>query len=169
MYGNNSIVSVTDIGEGRKALLCITSETACCKTATPPPNMREWYFPNGSSVEINGAGHSFYRDRDPSIVRLNRRHNATSPIGIFRCIIPSSVTPIATKNIYIGIYDVGQGRVFARCHDHNGLLSLFFLSEQDPEFLKLHHLSLAEVANHLTVHLVEVLSQRSLGKGIIRN
>ena len=44
----------------------------------------------------------------------------------------------------------------------------FFLSEQDLEFLKLHHSSLAEVANHLTAHLVVVLSQQSLGKGIIR-
>ena len=133
--------------------------------------MREWYFPNGSSVGINGAGHSFYRDRVPSIVRLNRRHNATSPNGIFWCIIPSSITPlpITTKIIYIGVYDIGQGRIFPRCHDHNGLLLLFLISEQDPEFLKLHHSSLAEVANHLTVHLVVVLSQRSLGKGIIRN
>ena len=86
-----------------------------------------------SSVKIKGDGHSFYRDRDPSIVRLNRRHNATSPNGIFRCIIPSSVTPIATKNIYIGIYDIGQGRVFAHCHDHNGLFFSFSAGSGIPQ------------------------------------
>lgn len=158
------------IGEGRNALICTTSETSCCKNANTAPsnNMREWYFPGGSVVRIKGDGHSFYRDRDLSIVRLNRRDNATAPNGIFWCIIPSSITMY--KTIYIGIYDIGQGRMFTCCHGRsNGLLAFFFLSEQDPEFLKLHHSNLVEVANHLTVHLVVVLSQQFLGKGIIRN
>ena len=121
MYGNNSIVSLTEIGEGSKALLCITSETGCCRdTGNIPLSMREWYFPNGSSVKKGFDGHSFYRDRDPSIVRLNRRHNATSPNGIFQCIIPSSIIElnmIMTNTIHIGIYDIGQGNIFVCCDD----------------------------------------------------
>ena len=73
VYGNNSIVSLRDIGEGRRALLCITNETGCCRHYDYyiPFRMRDWYFPNGSAVSINGAGYGFYRDRDLSIVRLN--------------------------------------------------------------------------------------------------
>ena len=108
MYGNNSIVSIRDVGEGQRALLCITSEAGCCKGTN---GMREWYFPNGPAVSIKDTGHSFYRNRDPSIVRLNRRHNAISPNGIFRCIIPSSITPLMTSTIHIGIYDTGQGNM----------------------------------------------------------
>ena len=120
MYGNNSIVSLTEIGKGRKALLCITNETGCCKDANIPLSMRQWYFPNRSSVRKGFDGDSFYRDRDPSIVRLNRRHNATSPNGIFWCTIPISIIQlnmIMTNTIHIGIYDIGQGNMFVCCHD----------------------------------------------------
>ena len=112
MNGNNSIVSLGDIGEGRRALLCITNETGCCRDSNVPGHMREWYFPNGSAVSRNDIGHSIYRNRGPSIVRLNRRHNAISPSGIFSCIIPSFITQsnqIVTSIIHIGIYDIGQG------------------------------------------------------------
>ena len=113
MYGNNSIVSLMEVGEGRDSLLCITSEADCCKNEHTPRLMREWYFPNGSSVKRYVDGHSFYRDRDLSIVRLNRRYSATSPNGIFQCIIPSTITigNIMTKTIHIGIYDIGQGNL----------------------------------------------------------
>lgn len=125
MYGNNSIVSLTEIGEGSKALLCITSETGCCRDADNSNlfiarSMREWFFPNRSSVRKGFDGHSFYRDRDPSIVRLNRRYNATSPNGIFWCTIPISIIQsniIMTNTIHIGIYDIGQGNMFVCCHD----------------------------------------------------
>ena len=103
-----------EVGEGRDSLLCITSEADCCKNDRIPRPMREWYFPNGSSVKRYVDGHSFYRDRDPSVVRLNRRHNSTSPNGIFQCIIPSSINEniIMTTTIHIGIYDIGQGNFY---------------------------------------------------------
>ena len=109
-----------EIGEGRNALLCITSETDCCKNTNVPSPMREWYFPNETSVKIEGEKHSFYRNRDPSIVRLSRRNNATSPTGIFKCVIPSStqLNRITTSTIHIGIYDIGQGKLIFICsHD----------------------------------------------------
>ena len=105
-------MSLGDIGEGRRALLCFTSETGCCRYASVPRFMRDWYFPNGSAVGINGDGYKFYRNRGPSIVRLNRRYNATSQNGIFSCIIPSFITQsnqIIISTIHIGIYDIGQG------------------------------------------------------------
>jgi hypothetical protein len=39
-------------------------------------------------------------------VRLNRRNNATSPIGIYCCDIPGS-----NRNICIGAYNLGDGKI----------------------------------------------------------
>ena len=109
LYGDNSIVSLEEIGEGRNALLCTTNKTECCQGGRHLP-YREWYFPNETSVRVNGDGDSFYRDRDLGIVRLNRRHNDTSQSGIFRCEIPSSSKLVI---IYIGIYHDGQGNFYS--------------------------------------------------------
>ena len=107
LYGNNSIVSLAEIGEGRDALLCITNGTDCCR-GSQLTSTREWYFPNGTQVRVYGSGDSIYRDRGSSVVRLNRRHNATSPTGIYQCVIPSLTGLI---NIYIGIYHDEQGNL----------------------------------------------------------
>ena len=112
-------MSLTEIGEGRNSLLCITNNDECCEGRNPI-STRHWYFPNGIQVGINGMGDSIYRDRGLSIVRLNRRHNTTSPTGVFRCTIPSSTGSI--NNIYIGIYHDGQGILFtfiAFIHHHH--------------------------------------------------
>ena len=60
-YSNNSIVNITDIGEGDSdSLLCFTNNTNCCES----PRGGEWYFPNNMSmVRTKGEDESFYRDR----------------------------------------------------------------------------------------------------------
>ena len=137
VYGNNSIVSLMEVGERGDALLCITSEADCCKNDRIPRPMREWYFPNGSSVKKCLDGHSFYRDRDPSIVRLNQRYNATSPNGIFHCIIPSSIREnmIMTNAIHIGIYDIGLGNLYLFA---TMILLINLLSAGIPEITSFH-------------------------------
>ena len=114
LYGNNSIVTLTEIGEGRKALLCITNRNGCCRHS-PRTHIREWYFPNGDEVRTRGEGGELYRDRSNHVVRLNRRNNAASPTGIFRCVIPSSIQ--ISYTIHIGIYRDGEGSLFVYCHD----------------------------------------------------
>ena len=97
-YSNNSIVNITDIGEGvSDSLLCFTNNTNCCES----PRRGEWYFPNMSIVRIKGEDGSFYRDRGPSVVRLHRRHNATMPTGPFCCEIPDANN--VTHRIYITV------------------------------------------------------------------
>ena len=50
----------------------------------------------------------FYRDRDKSIVRINRRRGGVN--GIYRCVIPVSAgPPIVYQNIYIGVYTTTTG------------------------------------------------------------
>ena len=70
--------------------------------------MGEWYFPNnGSAVRVGGSRDSIYRNRGPSVVRLNRRNNATMPTGVFRCEIPDASG--TSQIIYLGVYLQGEG------------------------------------------------------------
>ena len=105
VYGNNSILSVSEMGEGRRALICITNKINCCRREdkhNDEPGEGEWYFPDGSKVSVKGIGDDFYRDRHASTIRLNRRNNATMPSGLFRCEVNDSYN--VTKNLYVGIY-----------------------------------------------------------------
>ena len=96
-FGNNSIVSLTQVGEGKDALLCKTDLISCC--ATVPNRFGEFYYPNGLIVPINNSGHGFYRNRGDQEIRLNRRQGITSPSGKFRCEIPTASGEI--QNIFI--------------------------------------------------------------------
>ena len=48
----------------------------------------DWYYPNGTGVANNGLQWEFYRNRGPSVVRLNRRRGGVN--GIYRCEIPDT-------------------------------------------------------------------------------
>ena len=94
-YGDNSYILITDIGEGDDgALLCFTDLIQCCQSSDTSIGtaLGEWFFPNGSAVPVGGARGDFYRDRDASVVRLNRRNNATSPMGQFCCDVPDATS-----------------------------------------------------------------------------
>ena len=101
-------MTITDIGEFRNALLCITNLSECCRQSYTGTSPRDWYYPNNGSVATSGTGSEFYRNRDPSVVRLNRRNNATSPTGIYRCRIP--VNNQTGVDIYVGVYNAISGK-----------------------------------------------------------
>ena len=86
VFVNNSVLSLSEIGEGESALLCKTNLMKCCGTV--PNRIGEFYYPNGVRVPVNGRAHGFYRDRGDQVVRLNRREQTISPTGTFRCEIP---------------------------------------------------------------------------------
>ena len=88
VYLNNSIVSITEIGEGENALVCKTDLEACCKTI--PNRFGEFYYPNGAQVPIARVQQGFYRNRDSQLIRLNRREGTSSPTGKYRCEIPDA-------------------------------------------------------------------------------
>lgn len=51
LYSNNSIVTLTDIGENENALLCIINGSDCCRGSHFMEGVeREWYYPSGSMV-----------------------------------------------------------------------------------------------------------------------
>ena len=69
MYVNNSVISITEIGETspdtdlNEGLQCITDRVLCCRTAF---RAGEWYFPNGTMVPVESPTASpstFYRNR----------------------------------------------------------------------------------------------------------
>ena len=104
LYGNNSIVTISDIGERDNAFLCITNNNTCCNT----DKKGNWSYPSGSAVESNSSGDDLYRNRGRSVVRLHRRNNSLSPTGMYRCDIPDNKTS-DLKSIYIGLYRAGEG------------------------------------------------------------
>ena len=83
---------MTDIGADDMALMCVTDHTPCCRTSQEG----EWFYPNNTPVSTLGAGMNFYRDRGSQTVRLNRRNNALSPTGRYRCTIPDATGTMQT-------------------------------------------------------------------------
>ena len=97
VYRNNSVIPLTEVGEGDNALLCKTDKEECCGTV--PNRFGEFYYPNGVKVPIANRRQGFYRNRGDQIIRLNRREGITSPTGTYRCEIPNADDAIVT--IYI--------------------------------------------------------------------
>ena len=87
------------IGEGAMALLCFTNNLDCCQEQLQ--RFGEWYFPDGSAVERQGDS-NIYRNRGPSVVRLNQGNNSTSLTGVFLCVIPDDSG--TNQSIYVGVY-----------------------------------------------------------------
>ena len=105
--GNNSNIPLEDIGEGdSEALLCYTDLIQCCraKDTLHDSLLGEWIFPNGSVVQVgtNRSGSDLYMNRGSSVVRLNRRNNATSPEGVYCCVIPDAtfISVTICANVY---------------------------------------------------------------------
>ena len=103
-YPNNSVLSLNDIGDTStgSAILCTTNRSPCC--SIPPNRFGFWYYPNGSVVPNNAAGHDFSRGRgDNQTIYLNRRNNAQSPSGLFCCQLPDSSDVNQTFCFMLGI------------------------------------------------------------------
>ena len=108
-YQNNSIVTLEDIDEGDKALVCITNYTVCCR---PPYTssinrtaLGNWFFPNGTRVPSSGVRWDFHRTRGHMKVLLQRRRGGAE--GIYNCQIPDTLGFPQTK--YIGVYSARTG------------------------------------------------------------
>ena len=102
VYLNNTAVLVENIGEGQNALLCYTTNPTCCGNR----RVGEFYFPNNTMVPILSAGGSFYRNRGNKHIRLNRRNDATSPTGRYRCQLPDVNGEMQSIFIDLGMRDV---------------------------------------------------------------
>ena len=108
-YQNNSLVTLEDIGEGVDALLCVTDQTACCRTpysdSIGVSAVGNWLFPNGTRVPSSGSRWNFHRTRGHMNIVLHRREGGEE--GIYHCLIPDAMTVMQT--IYIGVYTASTG------------------------------------------------------------
>ena len=107
-YTNNSVVTITDIGTGSAALLCITTYSDCCASGNP---RTQWYFPNGAQVPnlgmpVPSMTFSRTRSRNPGTVLLHRNSEVTTT-GVFHCDIPDDSGDI--QSIYVGVYTATTG------------------------------------------------------------
>ena len=109
-YHDNDTINIVDIGENDAALICQTNLRPCCRSGLARAG--QWYYPNGTAVPIEGERKHFYQNRgDDGTVRLNRRNNATHPIGIYRCEIPDQTG--ISQNLYIGLHTYSHsGKLF---------------------------------------------------------
>ena len=115
-------MTLEDIGEDDDdPLLCLTDLATCCRGRDTYGwgALGNWFYPNGTAVPnavidiINGVNiiWKFYRNRGPSVVRMNRRDGGVN--GIYRCEIPISLGPsIVYQNIYIGVYTASTGELY---------------------------------------------------------
>ena len=97
-----------DIGDGDDALLCITSQTACCRppyTSDMGLALGNWFFPNGTGVSGSSNQSDFYTTRGQMVVRMHRKKGGVE--GIYRCEIPDAMN--VTQTIYIGVYSISTG------------------------------------------------------------
>ena len=113
IYANNSVISITEIGEtdittipptlnSNNALQCITDKSPCCATQS---RAGEWFFPNKTIVPIEGnAMMTFYRNRgDDGTINLNRFNaSVLSPTGLFCCEVPDAERVNQTACVTIG-------------------------------------------------------------------
>ena len=101
----------TDIGEGDAALQCTTDSSACCTIQNGETRAGEFYFPDGSRVDVHSQAPSisYYRTRSSRLISLNRRLAATQT-GQFCCEIPDASGTAVNVLINIGSYTVIDNR-----------------------------------------------------------
>ena len=103
---NHGFILLDNIGESSNSLLCLTDNRMCCgRPQSGGDILGDWYYPNGTGVANSGVQWEFYRNRGPSVVRLNRRRGGV--IGIYRCEIPDAAG--VNQIMFIGVYTESTG------------------------------------------------------------
>ena len=98
LYPDNSIVLLSDIGEGSNALYCLTDWEDCCSDEAGPRRRGLWRFPGGANVgESSGA--TIYSRRGFSSISLNIRGGRIT--GLYMCFIPDAGDATRTLSINI--------------------------------------------------------------------
>ena len=108
------MVNLTDIGEDRAALFCLTDRAACCRgrdIGVGASGRGGWLLPGGSPVigSFNVEAGMFYRSRGASAVLLHRDSATLGPSGVFTCNIPYSAD--LPQQVFVGIYPPDAGIV----------------------------------------------------------
>ena len=114
ILANHSYVDLSLVGRdrsGRDSVQCHTDLSTCC-TGAQGSHRGDWYFSNGTRLQFTADIHE---RRDNRSVDIRRENSATSPVGIYRCEIPT----IAVHNngtsvrarAYVGLYETSGGKL----------------------------------------------------------
>ena len=97
---DNSVVLLSDIGEGSSALYCLTDRELCCSLEAGAYRGR-WDFPHGGGSVDADATADTYSSRGFSSFLLNRRSGAVGPTGVYACLIPDAGNILRTLFILL--------------------------------------------------------------------
>ena len=115
---NHAYVDLTQVGndttDSGNTVRCYTDLESCCAGAQGIYR-GDWYYPDGSVLANAAGGGNIYKRREPQVVHLRRRNNATSPSGIYRCDIETvavhdnDANNIKGETVYVGLYPPSGG------------------------------------------------------------
>ena len=103
-------MTLEDIGEKDRALLCVTDKPTCCRSpytdGTGKKALGNWFFPNGTRVPSSGSQWDFHRTRGDMMVLLHKRRGGVN--GVFYCVLPDKEG--IQQTTYIGVYTGNVGK-----------------------------------------------------------
>ena len=110
-----------DDDSGSDGVQCITDLSTCCSD-TEGPHRGDWYFPDGTTrLPFSG---DIFESRYYQRVELHRRNNANSPVGIYRCSIPTIAVHdrigynSVRTTVYLGLYTASGGKIYNNTATH---------------------------------------------------
>ena len=112
---NHGYVNISQVGDdasGSNSVQCHTDLMTCC-TNTEGPHRGDWFAPNATK-RLPFSDADIYENRVAQRVDLRRRNDANSPVGIYRCDIPTEAVHIDGGNsvrdrVYVGLYTDSGG------------------------------------------------------------
>ena len=111
-HGYVNLGLVGSDGSGSDGVKCHTDLGTCC-TGSQSFHRGDWFSPDGTRLPFSGGG-DIFEDRGAQRIDLRRRNNANSPVGIYRCDIPTNAvhdgTDISVRDtVYVGLYTASGG------------------------------------------------------------
>ena len=116
---NHSCVDLSLVGQnisGSDSVQCHTDLVTCCSSAQGIYR-GDWYFPGSTKrLPFRSQAGDIYEVRTAQRVDLRRRNNATSPVGVYRCEIPTNAVHDATNTsvratVYVRLYTCSGGKI----------------------------------------------------------
>ena len=114
---NHSYVDLSLVGDdvsGNDSVQCHTDLSTCCSGAQGH-HRGDWYFPYGTRLYYY---YNIFEQRLAQRVDLRRSYSATSPVGIYRCDIPTEAVhnnsdSSVRATVYMGLYTDSGGKLTA--------------------------------------------------------
>ena len=116
---NHSYVDLSLVGDdisSSDSVQCVTDLSTCC-SGREGPHRGDWYFSDGARLPFFNGGDIFL-SRGAQRVYLSRSNNANSPVGIYRCDIPTidvhDGSDISVRDtVYVGLYTASGGMLIS--------------------------------------------------------